>query len=102
MEVRTFRRIVALSRFHRVAGTARDNFNLPVLSVFHGVCRNVTQAVLASKFFCNLIENSLKTVFAGKGERCTARLVGKLPECSDVSAPAENHAASAPAVRPGN
>src|SRR5215471_3783619 len=99
MKVSVFPSIVALSRFDRVAGTARDNFDLSVLSVFRGVGRNVAQAVLTPELFRNLIENLLKIVLTTQCERRATGFFRVPLQRSDIAASAESTSASAPSVR---
>src|SRR5215467_5106481 len=99
MKVSVFPSIVALSRFDRVAGTARDDFDLSVLSVFRGVGRNVAEAVLTPELFRNLIEDLLKIVLTAQCERRAAGFFGVLLQRSDIATSAESTAASTPSVR---
>src|SRR6478672_8820069 len=92
----SFRRIVTLSRFDRVAGTPRQDLYLVVLSVFCGVGRQVTKAVLASQLFRNLVENLLKTVLIADNECRSAGFLGEFFQSADIAA-AINSAAAATA-----
>src|SRR5215471_18900094 len=102
MKIGVFRRIVALSRSDRIAGTSRHDLYLVILSVFCGIGRHVTKAVLASQFFGNLIENFSETVLIAYNESSSSGLFRKFLESTDIAASAiDSAAAAASSIRAG-
>src|SRR5207249_474101 len=82
----TLGRIVSLPGFDAVARTSRCDFDLAELSVPRRVRGHIAEAVLASEFLCDLIEDLLETVFVVRDECCSAGVVGEFPQSSQVPA----------------